>query len=101
VGPWQGLSGGAVEDLKPHLRLQLAEQGFALVYQHSRLEPDLAARQMATHAARLLSDLRITLDEVVTINKRGRSTSTVNCDLIVFVSGRGEPIDILAHSCLA
>jgi hypothetical protein len=34
LGPWQGLSGGAVEDLKPHLRLQLAEQGFALVYQN-------------------------------------------------------------------
>jgi len=34
LGLWQGLSGGAVEDLKPHFRLQLALQGFVLVYQH-------------------------------------------------------------------
>jgi hypothetical protein len=34
LGPWQGLSGVPVKGLKPHLRLQLAEQGFALVYQH-------------------------------------------------------------------
>ena len=34
LGPWQGLSGGIVEELKPHYRLQLAEQGFVIVYQH-------------------------------------------------------------------
>ena len=33
LGPWQGLSGGAVASLKPHYRLQLAEQGFVVVYQ--------------------------------------------------------------------
>ena len=31
----------------------------------------------------------------------GRSTSIINYDLIVFGSGPEEPIDILAHSCLA
>ena len=34
MGPWQGLSGGEIEHLKPHYRLQLAEQDFAVVYQH-------------------------------------------------------------------
>lgn len=34
MGPWQGLSGGAIERLKPHYRLQIAEQGFVVVYQH-------------------------------------------------------------------
>jgi hypothetical protein len=33
MGPWQGLSGGAIAHPKPHYRLQLAEQGFAIVYQ--------------------------------------------------------------------
>ena len=34
LGPWQGLSGGIVEELKPHYRLLIAEQNFVLVYQH-------------------------------------------------------------------
>jgi hypothetical protein len=34
LGPWQGLSGGDIERLKPHYRLQLAEQGFCVIYQH-------------------------------------------------------------------
>jgi len=34
LGPWQGLTGGEIEHLKPHYRLQLAEQGFAVIYQH-------------------------------------------------------------------
>ena len=34
LGPWQGLSGGIVDELRPHYRLQLAEQGFVIVYQH-------------------------------------------------------------------
>jgi hypothetical protein len=33
LGPWQGLSGGDINSLKPHYRLQLAEQGFVIVYQ--------------------------------------------------------------------
>ena len=33
LGPWQGLSGGDIAKLKPHYRLQLAEQGFVVVYQ--------------------------------------------------------------------
>ena len=33
LGPWQGLTGGEIEGLKPHYRLQLAEQGFVVVYQ--------------------------------------------------------------------
>ena len=28
LGPWQGLSGGAIDRLKAHYRLQVAEQGF-------------------------------------------------------------------------
>src|SRR5262249_43960503 len=36
MGPWQGLTGGEIEQLKPHYRLQLAEQGFAVIYQHLR-----------------------------------------------------------------
>ena len=34
LGPWQGLSGGAIGRLKAHYRLQVAEQGFCVVYQH-------------------------------------------------------------------
>jgi len=34
LGPWQGLSGGDIDRLKPHYRLLIAEQGFVLVYQH-------------------------------------------------------------------
>jgi hypothetical protein len=34
LGPWQGLTGGEFASLKLHYRLQLAEQGFVLVYQH-------------------------------------------------------------------
>ena len=34
LGPWEGLQGGAIERLKPHYRLQIAEQGFTVVYQH-------------------------------------------------------------------
>ena len=34
LGPWQGLSGGDINSLRAHYRLQLAEQGFVLVYQH-------------------------------------------------------------------
>jgi hypothetical protein len=33
LGPWQGLTGGEIDGLKLHYRLQLAEQGFVLVYQ--------------------------------------------------------------------
>ena len=33
MGPWQGLTGSDIEQLKPHYRLQIAEQGFVLVYQ--------------------------------------------------------------------
>lgn len=33
LGPWQGLLGSPVVSLRPHYRLQLAEQGFVLVYQ--------------------------------------------------------------------
>jgi hypothetical protein len=33
LGPWQGLTGGAIASLKAHYRLQLAEQGFVLIYQ--------------------------------------------------------------------
>ena len=33
LGPWQGLSGGAIERLKPHYRMLVAEQGFAVIYQ--------------------------------------------------------------------
>jgi hypothetical protein len=33
LGPWQGLTGGEIDWLKLHYRLQLAEQGFVLVYQ--------------------------------------------------------------------
>jgi hypothetical protein len=34
LGPWQGLTGGEIERLKALYRLQLAAQGFAVVYQH-------------------------------------------------------------------
>ena len=34
LGPWQGLTGGAIETLKPHYRMLLAEQGFVIVYQN-------------------------------------------------------------------
>jgi hypothetical protein len=34
LGPWQGLTGGEIARLKALYRLQLADQGFALVYQH-------------------------------------------------------------------
>jgi hypothetical protein len=33
LGPWQGLEGGEIDLLKPQYRVQLAAQGFALVYQ--------------------------------------------------------------------
>ena len=33
LGPWQGLTGGDINSLKPHYRLQLAEQGFVVVHQ--------------------------------------------------------------------
>jgi hypothetical protein len=32
LGPWRSLSGGDIISLKPHYRVQLAEQGFVLVY---------------------------------------------------------------------
>jgi hypothetical protein len=34
LGPWQGLTGGDIDSLKLHYRLQLAGQGFVIVYQH-------------------------------------------------------------------
>jgi hypothetical protein len=34
LGPWQGLTGGDINLLKLHYRLQLAEQGFVVVHQH-------------------------------------------------------------------
>lgn len=34
MGPWQGLTGGAMKELKLHYRLQVAEQGFVVLYQH-------------------------------------------------------------------
>ena len=34
LGPWQGLSTGTIQNLKPHYRLILAEQGFTLIYSH-------------------------------------------------------------------
>ena len=34
MAPWQGLIGGDMAHLKPHYRLQIAEQGFTVVYQH-------------------------------------------------------------------
>jgi hypothetical protein len=34
LGAWQGLTGGDISSLKLHYRLQLAEQGFAVVHQH-------------------------------------------------------------------
>jgi hypothetical protein len=34
MGPWQGLSRGEIRHLRPHYRLQIAEQGFAVIYQH-------------------------------------------------------------------
>ena len=34
LGPWQGLTGGETRSLKLHYRMQLAEQGFAVVHQH-------------------------------------------------------------------
>jgi len=34
-------------------------------------------------------------------NKWDRSALAVNPDLIVFVSGRGETVDMWTHSCLA
>jgi hypothetical protein len=34
LGPWQGLTGGDIASLKLHYRLQVADQGFVLVYQH-------------------------------------------------------------------
>ena len=37
LGPWRVLIGGDIIALKPHYRDQLAEQGFALVYQESAL----------------------------------------------------------------
>jgi hypothetical protein len=36
MGPWQGLIGGEINQLKPHYGLHLAEQGFVVVYQHLR-----------------------------------------------------------------
>ena len=33
LGPWQGPNGGDIAQLKPHYRLQLAEQGFVVIYQ--------------------------------------------------------------------
>jgi hypothetical protein len=35
LGPWQGSKEGEVEKLKPHYRMQLAEQNFVVV--HRRL----------------------------------------------------------------
>jgi hypothetical protein len=32
LGPWQGTTGGECARLKPHYRLQIAEQGFTVVY---------------------------------------------------------------------
>ena len=32
LGPWQGHSGGNIQDLKAHYRLLLVEQGFTLIY---------------------------------------------------------------------
>jgi hypothetical protein len=32
LGPWQGRSGGETHTLKPHLRIHLAQQSFAVVY---------------------------------------------------------------------
>ena len=34
LGPWQGICGGAVDDLRAHFRCQLTERGFVVVYQH-------------------------------------------------------------------
>jgi hypothetical protein len=34
LGPWHGLGGGETHTLKPHFRMQLAQQSFAVVYQH-------------------------------------------------------------------
>jgi hypothetical protein len=33
LGPWKGLTEGDVSSLKPHYRVQLAEQGFVVLYQ--------------------------------------------------------------------
>jgi len=33
LGPWRGVIGGQIITLKPHYRVQLAEQGFVLLYQ--------------------------------------------------------------------
>ena len=45
LGPWQGLSKGEVEDLKPHYRLLLAEQGFTVIYSHmSYFSPESRTR---------------------------------------------------------
>lgn len=33
IGPWQGLGGGEIERLKLRYRLQIAEQGFAVIHQ--------------------------------------------------------------------
>jgi hypothetical protein len=32
LGPWHGANEGEIERLRPHYRLQIAEQGFTLVY---------------------------------------------------------------------
>ena len=34
LGPWQGLASGDTQNLKPHYRLLLAEQGFAVICSH-------------------------------------------------------------------
>jgi hypothetical protein len=34
LGPWQGLYGGEINRLKAQYRLQVAEQGFCVVYEH-------------------------------------------------------------------
>jgi hypothetical protein len=34
LGPWQGMEGGEIELLKAQYRVQLASQGFALVYEY-------------------------------------------------------------------
>src|SRR5207244_1345308 len=33
LGPWQGLTGGEANSLRLHYQLQMAEQGFVVVYQ--------------------------------------------------------------------
>ena len=36
LGPWQSLKRGDLDRLKTHYRLQVAEQGFVVVYQETR-----------------------------------------------------------------